>query len=190
MPDEHHKIAISTGHSVASPGVLSFNGTPEHVYNTVLVEKLLKYHVPHGEWFRADHDCEDLRYPKHLRQTIKNINDADCTCAMELHHNASPKHNAFGSLVLYADGSELGYLLAKRLADVFTSNLREMNVYPNIKYLGKKNKKAFLWDTVCPAVIIEPSFIDTLDDMAWAELNQTQIASSIYEGLLGWLKAV
>lgn len=183
----HHKIAISTGHSVPSPGVLAFNGTPEHVYNTVLVEKLLKYHVPHGEWFRADHDCEDLRYPKHLRQTIANINANQCTCAIEIHHNATKKHDAVGSLILYADGSDDGYLLARKIADSFTSNLREMAVHPNIKYLGKKNRKVFLWDTDCPAVIIEPAFIDNLADLTWLELNQTGIASAIFEGLLNFL---
>ena len=183
-------IGLSTGHSIPSPGVTAVNGVPEHMFNTVIVEKLLKYHIPHGNWFRADYDCEDLRYPKHLTQTIKNINFEGCACAIEIHHNASPKHDVDWSEVLYWDTSQMGYLLARKIADYFTSSLREMKVRPNIKYLGKKKSKGFLKHTNCPAVIIEPAFIDVLSGLEWAETNQTKIASAIYEGLLNWLKAI
>lgn len=185
-----HKIALSTGHSIPSAGVTAINGVPEHSFNTIIVNKLMKYHIPHGNWFRSDHDCEDLRYPKHLLKTIANINEADCTCAIEIHHNASLKHNVDWSEVLYWDTSQAGYLLASKIANYFSSSLREMMVRPNLKYLGKHNVKGFLKRTNCPAVIIEPAFIDVLSGLEWVEANQNKIASAIYSGILSWLKVI
>jgi N-acetylmuramoyl-L-alanine amidase len=183
-----HIVAISTGHSIPSPGVTAINGMYEHELNTILVEKLLEYHIPHGNWFRADHDCEDLRYPKHLLQTIRNINAQGCVCAIELHHNTTVKHNREDSEILYWDTSQQGYLLAKRIADAFTKNLREMHIRPNLKFLGKRKVKAFLKRTNCPAVIVEPAFIDVAAGVMWVEANYSKIASAIYEGLVAWLK--
>ena len=167
------KIAISAGHYPAAPGAVCKDFV-EHTEAVIWQQKIINLlgdiaiQVPTGL----------------LNMKTKYINDRNADFAIEIHFNAGPHNAGIGCEALYYPGSEVGKDFANKvLAAVepfFPPNRgAKEGWYRQDKSSGTL---AFLRQTHCPAIIIEPEFVYQYDKIA--EYRDTA-CKAIAEVLLG-----
>lgn len=135
---------------------------------------------------------------KHINRI--NIDGAKCDLAIEVHFNSDPAHKGTGSETLYCPGSTKGEALAtdiQRAISAFCGPNRgakpgwyRMDLPGHEDYKGDVDgdevKDAFLSQTNCMAVIVEPYFIHELPRI---EANDSAvcdvIAGVLFHNLLG-----
>jgi len=100
--------------------------------------------------------------------------------AVELHFNACKSHEAKGSEVLYI--SDAG----KKYAKVFDKHLDMFNKIKDSRGIKHRSSLLFLKGTKCPAIIIEPLFLDNDEDakILLSYEGKFKIANSIYMAML------
>jgi N-acetylmuramoyl-L-alanine amidase len=197
------KVAISTGHSDLDPGAIAFNGTKEYLLNCNLVKEIEALSLPNAEWWRSDTECEKYGYPRHLNCTIKSVNDSDCCCCVEIHHNAAFNKNVRGGMAIYWDTSVKGKMLSNAIAyylhwmpyfgyNAFKEYWRNTQQYyykakdrATLKHI--KRRLAFLRYTNIPACIVEPAFISNVEDYFFAVGYVKPIAKAIRDGVALYL---
>lgn len=199
-------IALSTGHSNKDCGAVGVDGTTEFSLNMKIVTLLLsEFNLKNGIWWLADHDTDDMPYPKHLVETIKNINkNKKIVACIEIHHNACNNPKRRGGEVIYFDSSVSGRLLAQSIAHqldwmninaegikYFWENIGKLDYDADEKgqrHIGRR--LAFLGDTNPPACIPEPFFISNKEDLELALKYSRPVAKAIQQAVDIWLKVI
>jgi len=166
------RVALSLGHNPDAPGA-GHNGLVEHtslarLFGHVLFELLSKdiktYIVPTGS----------------LSTKVDFINNGNYDLAMELHLNADPDPDEAGDPV--AEGCEVicytGSRKGRKVADKLQTYI--VNYLP-VRDRGVKERSdlKFLRDTNCPAVILEPEFIDNEENIEWVVDGYIHLAKII-----------
>jgi len=113
-----------------------------------------------------------------LRDTIKQINKT-CTkddIAIDIHYNASIRHDARGVEVFYYSTNLKMKLLAENLAE-------RISAYTGFRNRGAKphtaipNRNGYLRETHCPALIVEGGFLDSKDAELILDSNRDDLIS-------------
>ncbi|MCI9417056.1 MAG: N-acetylmuramoyl-L-alanine amidase [Eubacterium sp.] len=176
------KIIVTVGHSILKNGSCtsadgrSFHGVLEYAYNKEIVERIAAYLRSAGH--EADTVvCPEYRFESSAEEKsykLPKVNGGGYDLAVELHLNASEKHNARGCEALYLSekGKAAAQKIQARLATVFQD--RGVQKRPNLYMLN---------GTVPPAVMIESFFCDNSEDCALAA--KTDVARLIAEGIHG-----
>ena len=206
------KVAVSIGHSTKDSGAIARHKGityKEYDLNKALFNELTRLKLQNGEWWQSDKMVDDLPYPKHLVQTIKNINNSDAVCCIELHHNSAWNKQVSGGMAIYWDHSIKGKLLSDYIAlhmhwmpqfgfegFKFWWRYKQHKYYkagsvPTLKHI--KRRLAYLkpqseGGTRLPACIIEPGFMSNYDDLIFCIERRKQIAIAIRDGVDMWLK--
>ena len=184
------KIALCTGHSSRDPGAVAMHDGvtyKERDLNVALVREIMKATPIHAFFWKPDVNCEDLLYPKHLKQRVININnESDVAAVVSIHHNSCGNPKRKGAEIIYWDTSQQGYLLARYITTEFLSAGLKANILPAIKQLGRK--LYLLKKTKPPAVIVEPAFMSNKEDLHGAIHNRTKIAVAIRHGINHWIE--
>ena len=174
------KVAVSVAHNPARPGACYIDNT-EHAESTIwsdLVEKYLRkrsidvYRVPVGG----------------LKAKVRDINAQYCDLAIEIHFNSSVSGKASGCETLYCPGSVGGLAAARivqhRLAEAMGNRDRgvkegwyRMEVGGTIDY--------FLRETNCPALILEPEFIQQWKSLTDRRGSGTKVIAEAVAKVLG-----
>ena len=184
-----HKLGISIGHSLKDCGAVAMHeGTTykEYDLNVALTRQIMTTCPKNAYWYRTDTDCEDEPYPEHLRHTVRNINNSDVLCAVEIHHNSCGNPNREGCELIYWDTSQQGYLMARYISVTLQDVPLKVNIIPAVKQLGRK--LYFLRKTRVPALVIEPAFMSNYRDMDNAIRNKKEIAQAINDGMARWVE--
>jgi len=139
------------GHNKKSVGAAYFNTTEERQTRETRDEvstNLLPYNI------NVVKDNDDFSLTDTIKWINKNCKSGDI--AIEIHFNASKKHNARGvEGWVYTGNAKIGLLcrnIVKRISD-----------YTGMKNRGVKysDKYAFIRDTKCDAIILECGFLDS-----------------------------
>lgn len=165
------KVAISVGHNPRKPGA-SFKNKTEYS-ETILMAAFAIQHL------QRDGHHAFLIGTGSLKKKVDEINSLGVDCAVEIHLNKAGGVG-HGCETLYCPGSIAGESLANDIHAILieaTGN-RDRGVKPGWHRMdqpgvedypgdidGDEKKDYFLEKTNCPAVIIEPYFIDTEDKM-------------------------
>lgn len=187
------KIAVVAGHSSAVPGVCrdefrEFDLAREMRDAVVrhLAARQIAGWIPPG-----DHE-PDL-YPEYLTQPIREINAARCDAAVELHTNSGPPEASHYTLCLHAPGSERGRQLAERVAlEVHLALVPWNAVSPQAAsdMAFRKRRAAFVQDTKCPAIIVEPFFLSNARVREFLRTHRAEVienvARSTAAGIAAW----
>ena len=178
------KIAISVGHNPTAPGAAFENYT--EYSEVILIASFLVQNLQ-----REGH----LAYiigTGGLKHKVSQINDIEPDIAVEIHLNAANTY-AHGCETLYCPGSKIGKQLAQNVQTELNkvTNNRDRGVkegwYHMIKPPNPKAQKDyFLAETCCPAIIIEPFFIDNIERNRFIDNLeiQNEMAKSIMKGIL------
>jgi hypothetical protein len=184
------KIALSAGHYPEAPGACH-DGHCEHeeaaAWCAYMTPHLLRhgidiFHVPTGP----------------LPDKVAAINRADCDVAVEIHFNACADCGASGAETLFYPGSRSGEEAAWMVqAAMVAQGARNRGVKEGwykmdrpgiVDYAGDidgdETPDYFLSATNCPAIIIEPEFIEQ-----WPLIQRRRIGTvaAIAEALAGYL---
>ena len=201
------KIGISIGHSNLDCGAIAINGQEEHLFNSELVAEILDFKTNNFEWFISDWNAENLPYPQHIWQTVRNINESDCIGAIEIHHNSSLKSHVRGGMVIHWDTSEQGKVFAEYVSKEMSIIDDTLFDWGGLRYIWKRQKYDyeagtvttlkhlkrriyFLGRTLVPALIIEPCYISNVDDIEWINKNRIYIARAIRTGCERWVESL
>lgn len=157
-------IAISAGHYPTAPGAC-WNGVCEHelavLWANIIYDEL-KYRTP----------CVLVPTGK-LPEKVAYINASEADLAVEIHFNSAGGHGS-GAETLYCPGSAKGKIAADLVQHALVEAMRTKDRgvkegwyrmdRPGIKDYpgdvdGDENPDYFLRETNCPAIIIEPEFI-------------------------------
>lgn len=126
-----------------------------------------------------------------LNHKIHYVNDGHYNLAVEIHANASNETAANGCEVLYFPTSTKGPILASSIQDqlVVKLPLKDRGTKPGY-YQGDpaNGTLAFLQDTKCPAVIVEPGFMTNPSDRSILLDKPDVIAEAIALGILSGLQ--
>lgn len=131
--------------------------------------------LPHQDTF--SHRLDSLDWKIHVINEMPRIEPIDL--AIELHFNACESHNAHGAEVLYV--SKAG----KKYAKIFQPLLENFDG----KYDGREIKHfstlKFLNETIMPAIILEPLFLDNTWDVQslLTYRGRRKVADAIVEGI-------
>lgn len=174
------KVAIVIGHHAEDQGASHKEANmTEFWYNTELVKHIMSSPC----WKSNVGLLQFVWYEKAShKERIAEINSVSPDMAIELHCNAyeeqSGEKEVTGTEVLYWHTSRLG----KLAAEMFVGEMAEML---GLKNRGAKERKRntrgwmFLQGTKCPAVILEPFFIDNSDDLRTGLDNMMNLADVI-----------
>lgn len=157
------KIAISLGHKPARPGYKE-NKISEYSELAPLVGYLI-------QMFSQRSDLAYIIGTGILQNKVAHINKLKVDLAIELHLNAGGGH---GAETLYCPGSRKGKILAQKVQDqIVLLGMKDRGVKPGwfrmdrpgIKEWdgdieGDEVKDYFLAKTNCPAILVEPYFLD------------------------------
>lgn len=187
------RIAISAGHNPGKPGATSGNKT-EYSETVIMAAFAIQHLQRHG------HQAF-LIGTGPLQNKVSQINNMGVDCAIEIHLNKAGGVG-HGCETLYCPGSKSGKSLAKAVHGILfeaTGN-KDRGIKPGWYRMdqpgvedypgdvdGDEVKDYFLEKTNCPAIIIEPYFIDTEDkmfsDQPWLA---EKIGMAIKLGLENW----
>lgn len=172
-------LLISAGHRPEAQGAsyMGFSEWPEamkwatEIVNLMPRESLL---VPTG----------------HLREKVKFINEHAPLLAVEIHFNSAVnragKHVGEGSESLYCPGSKKGKRLAediqKHLSPLFKPDRGAKEGWYQMN--PANGPDFFLKATICPAVIIEPEFIQHKEKITE---NRTDGCRAIVNAIMEWV---
>lgn len=174
-------IAIGAGHNDKHPGVcVEYEGTLIREYD---VAKVLEKRVTN---VLETYGYVIYNFSGTLQRKVSQINKIKPVCAIELHFNCCKAHG--GEILHYPSdkSTKLAYSIAKYLRP-------HVSKWRGIKigyYRCDPNKPIlyFLRKTICPAVIIEPAFLDSIDvdlplifDDNWFNLIAKAIAQGVYK---------
>lgn len=125
----------------------------------------------------------------YLTDKIKDIKAIDPDCCLEIHFNGSSAE-ATGCETLYYPGSDRGRWLAQSIQDDLpkaTQN-RDRGIKEGYYYDDgtKEGVLAFLSDTPCPAIIVEPGFIQHEPELLEDQWRLQKIGLSIAKGVKRW----
>lgn len=165
------KVGLSFAHSPTSPGAC-FEGSCEHTFSRMWTKKLIMVLATRGiEYFVTN--GKSLKYEK-----VPEINAANCDIAMEIHFNACGGCGASGCETLYHPDSYKGLAYAEVIQQALCKAVG--NKYRGVKEGwfemdrpgvvdfygdedGDEKPDYFLRATNCPALILEPEFIEHTD---------------------------
>jgi len=170
-------IAICVGHSrVGDTGAVSALGYSEREYNG----KVAQFLATHLQRLRFSPIVFD-KYPftgygKAMNWLAKQIKDAGCSLALELHFNCAEDQAANGHEFLYDAGSVRGQRAAKCFDDGMLRDFPNFRSRGLVATTGGMNGRAFLHGTHCPAVILEPFFGSNLTEAKFFGSRQTELA--------------
>lgn len=164
-----HKIAISAGHYPSSPGACH-RGKCEHEEASVWINNLYRE--------MSDEGYDVLVVPTGgLSSKVRAINEFEADIAMEIHFNACGDCGASGCETLYYPGSSRGQLLAESIQYPLSAALknRDRGVKEGWYKMDRPGETDFPGDedgdevvdyflraTKCPAIILEPEFIEEI----------------------------
>lgn len=162
-------IALVPGHSPDDPGACG-GGLCEWPW-AVTVMHMAGRKLPESQVIQRKSGLDDL---------VETINDLRPEAVISLHLNAYDG-NVSGCETLHYPASEEGAGLARELQTGIVHALGNHD-------RGVKTRRdlAILSDTVCPAVLLEPAFIDTATDRKYALRNADLVADAISEGIERW----
>ena len=161
------KIAFSVGHRPARPGY-KVNRISEYSELFNLAAYLI-------QMFSQKSVLAYMIGTGTLQNKVAHINKLNVDLAIELHLNAGGGH---GAETLYCPGSRKGKILAQKVQDqIVLLGMRDRGVKegwfhmdkPGVKehagdVEGDEVKDYFLEKTNCPAIIIEPYFLDNTSE--------------------------
>jgi len=180
-------ILISAGHYPGNPGAC-FQGTCEHEEATVWMEMLVAELSKHAPCLAVPTGT--------LPQKVSYINTHSPMFAIEIHFNSSAG-KARGFETLHYPGSVQGKLLAivanDAIAQCFEHNRGVKEGWykmdaPGVEdYVGDvdgdESPHYFLQKTHCPAIIVEPEFIQRLDII---QKNREHVIEVLADALLAY----
>ena len=176
------KILLSVGHSILKNGrCTSADGRPyggilEYTYNKETAKKVQTYLQSVGHEVKLL-ICPELRFGKSSEEKsykLKEEKNGGYDLVVELHLNASIKHNGRGCEVLYK--SEKGKIIAQRIQKQLATVFKNRGVQ-------KRDNLYMLAQTKAPAVIVESFFCDSIADCELA--GKTDVALLIAQGIHG-----
>lgn len=190
------KVAISIGHRPARPG-----------YKVKQISEYSELAPMAGYLIQMISQKGHLAYiigTGILQNKVAHINKLKVDMAVELHLNAGGGH---GAETLYCPGSKTGKILAQKVQDqIVLLGMRDRGVKegwfrmdkPGVKeYVGDvegdEKKDYFLERTNCPAVIVEPYFLDNNSErMAYVGNSEFYklLADRIVNGILNFKEEV
>lgn len=163
--------ALVIGHSQESPGAINEAcGLSEFAFNEIISMDIAA----------AVQEADVVRVNRHSYTRLPSqINQLNPDFIISLHCNAF-NQNASGTEVLYYQGSLLGQQLAALLQPklIAALQLRDRGLQP----VTSRNRGGFLLhNTLAPAIIAEPFFIDNDDDLLIARKNTDQLVNAYAE---------
>lgn len=171
------KVAISIGHNPQRQGATIFGQISEYGETAAVVGQCIKHFT------RAGHECHIVGTGP-LEYKVEEANRLNADIAVEVHLNAA-NGRASGCETLYCPGSEEGKLLAESiqryLADAVGN--RDRGAKEGWYRMNRDNgPDYFLEQTNCPAVIVEPYFIDAEHGLKADNWTSEKIAMAILTG--------
>jgi N-acetylmuramoyl-L-alanine amidase len=181
-------VIIDPGHGGTNPGAVNMMGTPNDLTDDVQEKNLtlmLAYlmipilaEMPIKAYLTRTAD-ETVA----LSSRVKYANTVNADLAISLHFN-SAIYKASGFEVFHAAQSEAG----KRWAELAVGNLAE--AFPDARNRGAKPDNQsqhsglyFLQRTSMPAILVEPSFINTHEGLMWTYRNMLGIARVLVDSI-------
>lgn len=156
------KIAISIGHNPSQRGAV-FEDLIEFELATEWVNEILDQY---------DDNYDSLGYELvlvpsgSLKDKVKFINNEQCDYAIEIHFNSVANHVVSGFETLYMPASVRGKVFAQAMQSSLqpTINNRDRGVKEGRYWSSSEQSNTplyFLRRTKCPAIIIEPEFLQS-----------------------------
>ena len=187
------KIALSAGHNPNAKGASNGAGFNEY-------DEAIKWLARLMELFEGGEYIQAIAVPTgSLRSKINFVNrQKDLKLALEIHFNSCASTKVKGSETLFHPGSYRGKqaanLIQRSVASLMPPNRGIKEGWyrmdrPGIKDYagdvpGDETIDAFLRDTYCPAVILEPEFIQ---NKAVIEANRDICCEVIYDAIVDYL---
>lgn len=162
------RIAISAGHYPEKAGA-RHDDLVEHDLAVEWVDKLLDIFDECYDFDICEPEFEFIPVPTGtLRDKVAFINRSDIDYAIEIHFNSAGV-KASGCETLYMPGSARGKYLAETIQELIVEALgiRDRGVKEGLYWRSRERTNTplyFLRRTNCPAVIIEPEFLQSYDE--------------------------
>jgi N-acetylmuramoyl-L-alanine amidase len=171
------KIAICVGHSrICDSGAVSAVGYTEREYNG-MVAKLLAIHLQRLHFNTIVFDKYPFTgYGKSMIWLAKQIKDAECSLALELHFNSADDPAANGHEFLHGADSLSGQRAAKCFSDGMLRDFPAFRSRGLLPVTAGMNGRGFLYGTHCPAVILEPFFGSNLTEARFFGGRHSELA--------------
>ena len=163
------RVAVSLGHYPSAPGAVCPSGKYANLTEYTLDAPIVGLIIKELQYRGID---AFLVPTGHLTTKVNYINSKGFDFAIEMHLNADPDSDSVGTSeargceTLYNVGSTKGEQFAKSIQGKLISGLPLTN-----RGVKPRSDLAFLRDTSCPAVIVEPAFIDDVGADGTSELN-------------------
>lgn len=168
------RVGVVVGHSVKDPGAVNANGRTEFEFNSELA------YMVSVELLKRDMDPVIIWRDRAYSAMPEKVNSFDVDFSIELHCNAF-NTKASGSEVLFFNGSSNGCKLATFIQEEVVDVLGLPD--RGAKGINRDDRGGLmLVKTVKPHVIIEPLFIDNVDDLTTGERLKTNMAAAIAKG--------
>lgn len=172
------KIALSAGHQPTQQGAHVSDVSEYGITCQIIGESInLLSKLGHEAWLIGAGFNVDQ---------VKQINELDCDCGLELHFNSFSDPKFRGTEVLHA-GSRAGIQLAGCLQKSLVASLKTKDRGIKIGYYQLNPSKPLdymLERTNCPFVIVEPLFLSNPDDFLILQKSYSTIACAIVDGLI------
>ena len=166
------KIALVIGHSEKSQGASNSEGATEFEYNERLVSMI------HTVLHKSGIDIKVV-YRGSYSKLPEKINKLEPDYVIACHCNAYNRAVS-GTEVLYYHSSVKGMLLAESLQESMVDALRLPD--RGVKPKHSEDRGGYLLRyTDAPCVIIEPFFIDNIEDFLTASMNMDKLAYAIVD---------
>jgi len=177
------QVAISAGHHPKSPGAC-YENRCEYGETMPIVAEIIRHLSRQG----IDAYLVGTGF---LTRKIDDIQDLNPNCCVEIHFNAAPAHGVTGCETLHYPESESGKNLAKLIQQELPKATKnpDRGIKPGYHYDGHgqiNGPLAFLADTPCPAVIIEPLFIENEPEILEDDWKLQKIGMAIAKGIKLW----
>ena len=178
-------ICLVIGHSSSAQGARNdTDGETEWTFNYSLACRVMAYASNYLD--RVDlhviHRGTDKSTGYELAATVEEINRHEPDLVVSLHSNAYDKRRQ-GHAVLHYTGSKAG----RKAAEIFMHQIQ--HALGNLdKGIRERKDLALLSKTKAPAVILEPFFIDNLDDLDNAQAKKKALGFAIFSGIMEALK--
>lgn len=172
-------ILLDIGHSRSDQGAASADGRlTEHAYwshhATLLADRLIAL----GHSVTID---QRDNYGGSITRECVGINKQAPDLIVSLHLNSADNSSASGHEVIHYKGSARGKALATCINDSLSALLTNLDRGVKTPWLGRGN--AFLRGTQAPAVIVEPAFVSSDDDVSLLNDQYNAIDYAIAQGI-------
>lgn len=162
------KIALSAGHYSQAKGAV-YNDLVEHDLANIWLDYIFD---EYDELHSLDKVVFELVFvpPGTLKEKVKFINDNECDYAVEIHFNSAPGDFKYtGSETLYMPDSIKGKEFAKLVheATIDILEVPDRGIKKGLYWSTKEQTNTplyFLRRTRCPAIIVEPEFLQSYAD--------------------------